>query len=236
MTLGRRMLLAGITLGEVARSAGVPSSAIAGALMLISMSACSLTGGPLQGVVLDKSTNQPIAGAIVVARWHGHWTNLLAGSSSACYHIETARTDANGRYAIPAWTRPPKPLEDFRFSDGGNDTAVFKPGYVDLSGGAGGTMYMEPFVGTNDEYFAKVLTYLRWLCTSPSDSAKNLYRVFKAAAADAKARAVTTEQVSRALSLEHLAEESLTDMAKPTTYRGGNLVNVDPGDKLKAEE
>jgi hypothetical protein len=93
MTLGRRMLLAGITLGEVARSAGVPSSAIAGALMLISMSACSLTGGPLQGVVLDKSTNQPIAGAIVVARWHGHWTNLLAGSSSACY-VSVQRTQA----------------------------------------------------------------------------------------------------------------------------------------------
>jgi hypothetical protein len=236
MTLGRRMLLAGITLGEVARSAGVPSSAIAGALMLISMSACSLTGGPLQGVVLDKSTNQPIAGAIVGARWHGHWTNLLAGSSSACYHVETARTDANGRYAIPAWTRPPKPLEDFRFSDGGNDTAVFKPGYVDLPGGAGGTMYMEPFVGTNDEYFAKVLFSQRWLCNAAGESNRNLYRVFRAAEVDAEPRAITPEQRSRVLAFEEIAQESLTDMSKPTVYLKGVRVNVDSKDSFKAEE
>lgn len=200
-------------------------------LATISIEVYSLTGGPLNGVVLDKETNEPIAGAIVIARWHGNWTKIFGESSSACYHVETTRTDEGGRYHIPLWVRAPK-IEDLRFSSAGNDVSVFKPGYVDESNGSSGTIYLTKFAGNNDEYFATVLDYRPWLCSAAAESSSHAYRLFKAAAADAKARAQTPSQLSRASSLEHLARESLVDTSKPTTYRGDTLVNVDPKDRL----
>jgi len=88
---------------------------VAAVLLTASMQAFSLSGGPLSGVVLDKESKQPMAGVIVVARWRGNWTKIFGESSSACYHVETARTDASGRYQIPSWTRAWS-IEDLRFS------------------------------------------------------------------------------------------------------------------------
>jgi hypothetical protein len=95
---------------------------------------------------------------------------------------------------------------------------------------------MRRFVGSNEEYFEKVLNPRRWLCDQPGPSGRHLYRVFKAAAGDATARAVTLQQKSMAHGLERFAQESLTDMSKPTVLQEGVQMNVDPKDSFKAEE
>lgn len=58
------------------------------------------------GIVLDGDTRQPIEGAVVVARWIGT-LSLLVDSQTTCYHVESATTDAQGRYRIPAWAKMP---------------------------------------------------------------------------------------------------------------------------------
>jgi hypothetical protein len=79
---------------------------IAVGLCILALRACALSGGPVSGQVIDETTGKPVADAIVVAHSHGSWTKIVGESSSACYHVETARTDAEGKYQIAAWTRP----------------------------------------------------------------------------------------------------------------------------------
>jgi hypothetical protein len=209
-------------------------STVAAAFLTASMQACSLSGGPIGGMVLDKETNQPIPGVIVVARWFGDYTQFVQ-SSSACYHVETTRTDASGRYEIPRWTRAPE-IEDLRFSSAGNAISFFKAGYMDLSLGTGGTSYMQRFAGSNKEYFEKVLNHRRWLCAQAGASSNHLYRLYKAAAADASSRAETPDQRLTVLFLQRLTEESLVNTSKPTRLLGDTSVNVDPRDSLPPEE
>jgi hypothetical protein len=67
------------------RSGGTPNmkrkwlvgAAVAAGLILVSLKACSFSGGPVSGVVVDQTTKKPIADAIVVARWFGDWTKIF---------------------------------------------------------------------------------------------------------------------------------------------------------------
>jgi hypothetical protein len=84
---------------------------IASILALIALSlllaACTmkksvLTGGPVDGVVVDATTQQPIAGAMVLVKWRGVLPTIHS-NSVPCYHAELATTDAQGRYHINSW-------------------------------------------------------------------------------------------------------------------------------------
>jgi len=208
---------------------------VCAALLTGFLQGCEFSGGPLDGVVLDKDTNRPIAGVLVVARWYGNWSKLAGESSSACYHVESTRTDANGQYHIRRWTRESR-LEDFRFSSAGQAVTFYKPDYIDVSNGSAVIAHMQRFAGTNQEYFDRVLDQKKWLCNQAGDSSNQLYRVFKAGAADARSKAVTAEQVSKALFLTRMMQESLVDTSKPTSSDGGVLMNIYSKDNLPAEE
>jgi hypothetical protein len=58
------------------------------------------SGGPLSGRVIEDGSGQPIAGAIVLARWEGYVSH-----GTVCFHVESTITDAEGRYHIPAWKK-----------------------------------------------------------------------------------------------------------------------------------
>lgn len=76
---------------------------------VIALAACASAGktwSEQTGVVLDEETKEPIEAAIVVARWIGSISQLV-DSQTTCYHVETATTDAKGRYRMPAWTKIP---------------------------------------------------------------------------------------------------------------------------------
>ena len=81
-------------------------------LMVLSLSACALTGGPINGMVLEDETDQPIAGAIVVVRWKGDLPGF-ADSNTVCYHVESTLTDEAGRYRIAKWKKKPDPERDW---------------------------------------------------------------------------------------------------------------------------
>lgn len=66
---------------------------------------------PQTGRVLDEETQQPIEGAIVVLRWQGVGTKAFVDTETVCYHVESAVTDVDGRYATAPWT------EESRYRD-----------------------------------------------------------------------------------------------------------------------
>lgn len=78
------------------------------------------------GRVLDEATQQPIEGAIVVLRWQGVGTKGFVDTQTVCYHVESAESDTNGRYATQSWK------EESRYRDLSMKqvlVTVYKPGY-----------------------------------------------------------------------------------------------------------
>ena len=104
------------------------------------------------GQVIDADTHQPISGAIVVTSWYG--TYSAGNSHTSCYHVETARTDNNGFYKMPAWSV--KQESDLpAITSKTNFTEAFKGGYIsDVPGSSdrGAKIYLVKFKGTNQEY------------------------------------------------------------------------------------
>ena len=81
---------------------------------------------PIEGRVVDQTTGQPIAGAVVVAQW------VLAkppeGDTYEPWVVIEAVTDAEGRYHIPGWG--PKRRPWFRWlSDYDPQLVIFNSGY-----------------------------------------------------------------------------------------------------------
>jgi hypothetical protein len=188
--------------------------ALLAALSLVSLQACSGSGGPESGMVLDQATRQPVADAIVVMRWHGNWTKIGGESTSACYHVETARTDARGRYRIAAWSTPWS-FSDLRFTRSGVSFDAYKPGQVAIfkedAPVSPEQILMGPFKGTKDEYFERVLSGGTWGCPAAGESRKNLQQLYAAAADEAAALAETQNQKGLAAFWASMAKEALVD-------------------------
>lgn len=53
--------------------------------------------------VVDATTGEGIADAIVVFEWDRSEADIGHGSRVFCYRVEMSRTDSHGRYAIPSW-------------------------------------------------------------------------------------------------------------------------------------
>ncbi|MES2999883.1 MAG: hypothetical protein V4787_04270 [Pseudomonadota bacterium] len=187
------------------------------ALAIASLQACSAYRGPVIGVVVDQATGKPVADAIVVMRWHGNWTKIFGESSSACYHVETARTDAEGRYRIAAWTRAWS-FSDLRFTSAGVDYHAYKPGYITIF--KEGTIALPsrivvaPFTGTKDEYFAQVLTSPAWGCAQAGPSRRSMRQFYVAAAREAAELAETRNQQRLASFLASEIDDPLDEELK----------------------
>jgi hypothetical protein len=210
-------------------------------LAAFAISAHALSGEAFSGQVIDESTGKPVADAIVVLHWNGRWSKIFGESSGACYHVETARTDAQGKFQTPAW-KTRWQIEDLRLSREPMGLNVYKPGYAiaptqprwnDMH-----ELHIAPFRWTHQAYFDMVLAAPGWGCTQAGASGKNEYRLFKAMAEEARALAETPKQHSTARILGKLAEESLVNFDKSTHYvgSGDGVQNVDPRDAFKVEE
>ena len=123
---------------------------------LFPLSACGLSSGPIEGHVFEAGTHKPIAGAIVIVRWHGTYSIPFADTRSSCYHVETATTDAQGRFKTPAWTEKSK---GFLFSGDYWIDNMYKSGYqeywqpsfINSDEYKKNVRFMEPFKGTREE-------------------------------------------------------------------------------------
>lgn len=72
--------------------------------VLLPLSACALSGGSIDGKVVEEGTNKPIPNAIVVVQWVGNlWA--VVESQTVCVHALTTTTDAQGRFHFPAWAK-----------------------------------------------------------------------------------------------------------------------------------
>ncbi|MCE9551685.1 MAG: hypothetical protein K8R50_11935 [Betaproteobacteria bacterium] len=123
--------------------------------VLSPLSACGLSNGPIEGQVFEAGTHKPIAGAIVIVRWHGTYSIPFADTSSSCYHVETATTDAQGHFKTPAWTEKSK---GFLFSGDYWVINMYKsdyqeyrpPSFINSDEYKKNVRFMEPFKGTRE--------------------------------------------------------------------------------------
>ena len=150
--------------------------------LLLPLSACGLSGGPIEGRVLEVGTNKPIPGAIVVVRWTGSMFAFVE-SQTKCVHVETATTDAEGYYKVAFWVGTfPGWIQDLR-----PDATAYKVGYMRSPEYFKQQSYrknvelMEPFKGLSGER----LEYLARLhgstgCGAQNGSEKNRLLLLKA--------------------------------------------------------
>ena len=198
------------------------------------------------GQVIDADTHQPISGAIVVTSWYG--TYSAGNSHTSCYHVETARTDNNGFYKMPAWSV--KQESDLpAITSKTNFTEAFKGGYIhpyygkdyisDVPGssGRGAKNYLVKFKGTNDEYFE----YLGKIGTEGNscgkDDKKNMYKLNFAVLNEMEKIAETPEQKSIVEMDKLRLFYDKVDHSKPTKKdENFRLINIDPKDNYAEKE
>lgn len=161
-------------------------------LCALPLAACaSLYGASFEGQVLEEGTNKPIPNAIVIVRWAGSLP-AFATATAVCVHVESATTDAEGRYRTRAWRAPstvgPPPIVQAHV---GPAPYVYKTGYEYVET-EGGTSYLKPFTGSREERLRKI-----WSsgvqCESAGESAKNLIPLYRALYEEAKPLGVSDE-------------------------------------------
>lgn len=152
-------------------------TAFSAATALVAACQSGDTGAPaIHGVVMERGTNKPLVGSIVVAQWRGvGWTGLGLGSahgSSGCLHVETTVTDTAGKFVIPAWRFSEQQLKDFtfRFDDRTGKARPYYPAYKIARGPEGGartsvddkgvgTYLMEPDTATAEQRLDELKSY-----------------------------------------------------------------------------
>lgn len=148
---------------RIMRLRWLPLSRILVALLsFTAMSACQSgdTGArAIHGVVLEKGSNKPLAGAIVKVDWHGI-SQDFGGHGSGCFYVDTAVTDAQGRFVVPAWrfSEQRRKIGPVKFLNNAGEPRIYFRGYketYELSGmrirvdeNGVGTYLMEPDMST----------------------------------------------------------------------------------------
>lgn len=166
------------------------------AMFFLPLPACALSGGALEGVVLEEGTNKPIPEAIVIARWSGTAFSFVE-SPSVCVHVLTTTTDAEGKYRFPAW-RKESPLKGVRdvhpiiTAHKPGHAEYRSPGYVRTEEFKQNIRYLKPFAGGREERL-KVIRTASVSCESAGESKKNLLPLYRTLYEEARALAVTKE-------------------------------------------
>ena len=116
------------------------------AALALLLQACRLSGGPIDGQVLEERTDRPIPDAFVIARWTcqaGHDSGMV------CYHVLVTITDAQGRYQFPEWSKEGK---NYCVANPYVYLSAYKPGYAEsyVSSEKKETRHLMPFTGTKE--------------------------------------------------------------------------------------
>lgn len=165
--------------------------------LLLPLSACALSCGPISGKVLEEGTDKPIPGAIVAVRWVGRTTSgsIYVEAQSTCYHVESATTDERGAYQTKAWNQ--EQHKDYKVKFDHMLVSAYKAGYgyPQTPTQREGIVYLAPFKGSSGER----LKYLERLsegthCDEASERAMNRLPLEKAIYEEARALARTSEE------------------------------------------
>lgn len=129
-----------------------------------SLARADISSGAQDGVVVDER-GQPLADVYVVGKWGGTYaTNIAHSPGRSCVHHEVTKTDAAGRFHLPAWRLPDTRLDvmDFfvdtyktgysqtttrgTYKDSGSLSRLFSTGSVDMDAGKS-RIETKPFEG-----------------------------------------------------------------------------------------
>ena len=203
-------------------------------MVFLPLAAKALSGGPIDGLVLEEGSNRPIADAIVVVRWHGDLSNI-AVTQTWCYHVESTRTDPQGRFHIRQWSMPIS-IYTLRTYDSYADYVAYKPGYIWTASPSQKleTVLLAPVTGTVKDRFA-FLQRAAVSCNRTDPSERYLYRLYTAIAKEAGEIAETEEQVRFARHMSRRAEEALVNYSKPL-LDGPPPRNADPRDSYTIDD
>lgn len=195
--------------------------------VLLPLSACALSGGSIDGKVVEEGTNKPIPNVIVVVQWVGNlWA--VVESQTVCVHVLTTTTDVQGRFHFPGWAKastigpvtgvepsitvyypgytlvritPPPSSE--RFSSHGHPLEPYPLG---LFGIKPATLYMAPFTGTRKERLEHLWRIFSATgCHSAGRSARNLYPLYESVYEESKHMAVTEEEKQKLRLMRQIA-------------------------------
>lgn len=189
-------------------------------LLAITQSACATLGGhlsgELSGVVIDKTTGEPIEGAIVVAQWEGSRLHPV-DSVTECFHVETTTTDKDGKYFISAIVGAPLGIVGTQ----AYVSVVYKEGFREVSykdkkdsgfmKAPRGVVHLIPFTGSREER----MKYLMKL--SPPCDGKSLLGLYRAVYKEGSRIAVTKEDKVQALHL--LKDVEIIEIGSDNAWR-----------------
>ena len=224
----------------------VRGGALAGVLSVLLVSEAS---ADIRGQVLDEVTNEPIAGAVVVVEWHAKHTNFVE-EDVECLHVETAVTDAKGRYRVAAWAGAFTP-KNLIYYGRYHRYAAYKFNYVPgfHVGDAEGLLRLRPFTGTPDEWFEPtdssypvgerswfgIRMHYQGYCFD-RESQHNLFRLYYTFAKDAAVIAISPRQKQYVAAVNSFAQALRVNWSKPTHVdRNGDWVNNNPADAYTPE-
>jgi len=98
---------------------------------MASLVACAppyYTADPIEAWVVDAETGQPIEGAVVTANWQLVSVGLDTGGRKLHQlEVKETRTDKNGRFYFPGFTKLNNMVDELREED--PQLLIFKPGY-----------------------------------------------------------------------------------------------------------
>lgn len=165
------------------------------ALTPLTACATTLSSEPIQGQVLDEGTNNPISGAIVVARWQGHLASWGHGKT-VCYHVLSTTSDENGHYRLPAWKK--NITEDWQKNIRPENVLIdaYKPGYAlpTAPSQKREDVLLKPFTGGRGErlaYLERIEYATR--CPSAKESEPNLLPFYRVMHEEAKSLVITKD-------------------------------------------
>lgn len=160
---------------------------VAGVLLLVFGFWMSTVEWPaVEGAVVDEATSEPIAGAIVI----GNWSGTGGYSQTVCFHSESARSDNQGRFTLPAWRRPFRKLSNQQVI-----VVAYKKGYSLAPGWNRKRILMLPFTGTREERLKDLSDLAANTCSHAGSSKRNLYAFFKAIYLEAKELSVAQKDM-----------------------------------------
>lgn len=157
-------------------------------LLGLSLPACGLSGGPIEGAILEEGTRKPIPGVIVVVRWLHH----QGYSGTVCYRVESAVSNETGRFQIARWSN----ASDHRALRNPWTSIDFYATAFERAGQTDKDIYVRSVSGGKEERLKELLRLLgATRCGDGGSSEKNRLPLLRALLAEA--RTLTGTQYDR---------------------------------------
>ena len=157
--------------------------------VLIAGCAFQLQCYAIDGRVIDKVTNLPIEGALVVVSWNASSYGLQ------CVHAEVASTGVDGRYRIGNWMGPWY-AKYLVMSDKFISYGAYKIGYAHIGDlqTTEDKIFLTPFTGTKSAWMESWRNGGFFCLGNKDGSDSNLYPIISSIATDMEAIAQTDRQ------------------------------------------